>query len=75
MRRIEYIRSLPDRELAKLLYELTMDPDRIGFCRNLQACDEDLERFDTIPPEHCIVCMELYLQQEMEPGGLLKLGS
>ena len=64
--RADLIRRMSDEELAKEINRLMEGETSIPYCRELPACDEDVERDVLIPLERCEQCVLQWLRQPAE---------
>ena len=62
----EYIRSMTDEELARIMVQLSDLDCRINFCQELPECNALLDTDDGIPAEKCEKCMIQWLKKPME---------
>ena len=62
----DIIRRMSDEELARKINRLMEGELVLPYCRELPACDDDLERDQLIPLERCEACVLHWLQQPAE---------
>ncbi len=56
----QWLRAMPDEELAEMLY------GELGYCSNKPNCGELLDSLEGIPEENCKVCLVEWLKKERE---------
>ena len=61
--RADLVRRMSDEELARKITRLMEGELVLPYCRELSACDDDLERDQLIPLERCEACVLHWLQQ------------
>ena len=64
--RADHVRRMSDEELAREVNRLMEGELVLPYCRELSACDDDLERDQLIPLERCEACVLHWLQQPAE---------
>ena len=64
--RADLVRRMSDEELAREINRLMEGELVLLYCRELPACDDDLERDQLIPLERCEACVLHWLQQPAE---------
>ena len=58
----EWIRGLPDRELATILVQNADLAEQIPYCRNLPECQRMLDGDEDIPVSKCEECVMAWLE-------------
>lgn len=62
----DWLRGLPDRDLAAIMVQSADLAEQIPFCQNLQECQRMLEGDEDIPLTKCEECVLAWLRKPVK---------